>query len=137
MDKVEFLKFLNFPTIWEKANLLPDSYFELAKVEFEKEYGDTKPVGGTEHWRFGSFIFLLKADLNTSEIEMLVEAAIEDPDKPMAGGVIEELLSKELATNAILEKACTAIESNKYYYKSTDQLRNAFESGVGPYAVKP
>lgn len=136
MDKVEFLKVLGFPKIWEIHDLLPNSYFESAKIEYEKEYGNTVPDGRAEHWRFGAFIFLCRANLSANEIALLIDAAIEDSDKPMAGGVIEELLSRALASEEMLEKACQVVDGNKYYYKSSEQLRKSFRSGEGPYSTQ-
>lgn len=137
MNKIDFLNILNFPKIWEIQDLLPDSYFESAKAEYEKEYGNTIPNGGTEHWRFGAFVYLLRKKLSANEIGWLIEAAIDDPDRPMAGGVVEELISREVASEQMLEKACQAVEGNKYYCKSSEQLRKSFRSGKGPYAIKP
>lgn len=131
VDKVDFLKILNFPKIWEIQDLLPDRYFESAKEEYEKEYGNAIPSGGTEHWRFGAFVHLLKEELSANEIGWLIDAAIDDPDRPMAGGVIEELLSRELASEQMLTKACHAVEGSKYYCKSSEQLRKSFKSGKG------
>jgi hypothetical protein len=137
MDKIDFLKILNFPKIWEIQDLLPDSYFEAAKEEYDKEYGDTIPKGGTEHWRFGAFVYLLRRELSASEIGWLIDAAIDDPDRPMAGGVIEALISRSVASEQMLDKACEAVEGNKYYCKSSEQLKKSFRSGQGPYAIKP
>lgn len=137
VDKIDFLKLLNFPKIWEKQDLLPDSYFEFAKKEFEKEYGNTIPNGGTEHWRFGAFVYLLQKNLSANQIGWLIDAAIDDPDRPMAGGVIEELLSREFASEQMLARACKAVDGNKNYCKSSEQLRKNFRSGNGPYAIKP
>lgn len=137
MNKIDFLKILNFPKIWEIQDLLPDSYFDAAKAEYKKEYGDASPNGGTEHWRFGAFVYLLRSELSASEIGWLIDAAIDDPDRPMAGGVIEELISRPVASEQMLAKACEAVEGNKYYYKSSEQLKKSFRSGQGPYAIKP
>lgn len=68
---------------------------------------------------------------------MLIDAAIDDPDQPMAGGVIEELISREVASEKMLDKACQAVDGNKNYYKTSEQLRKSFRSGKGPYAIKP
>lgn len=137
MNKKDFLKILHFPKIWEIQNLLPDSYFEMAKEEYENEYGNNVPRGGTEHWRFGAFVYLLRKSLSTTELEWLIDAAIADPDKPMAGGVVEELLARSLASETMLTKACRAVESNQEYGKSSEQLRKSFQSGKGPYAITP
>lgn len=137
MDKIDFLKILNFPKTWEIEDLLPDSYFESAKQEYEKEYGNTIPNGGTEHWRFGAFVYLLRSKLSANELGMLIDAAIDDPDQPMAGGVIEELISREVASEEMLDKACQAVDRNKNYCKTSEQLRKSFRSGKGPYAIKP
>lgn len=137
MDKIDFLKILNFPKIWEIQDLLPDSYFDAAKAEYKKEYGDAIPNGGTEHWRFSAFVYLLRSELSASQIGWLIDAAIDDPDRPMAGGVIEALLSRSVASEQMLAKACEAVEGNNYYYKSSEQLKKCFRSGQGPYTIKP
>lgn len=137
MDKFDFLKNLNFPKIWESQDLLPDSYFDAAKEEYKKEYGNAIPNGGTEHWRFGAFVYLLRRELSASEIGWLLNAAIDDPDRPMAGGVIEELISRSVASEQMLDKACEAVEGNKNYCKTSEQLKKSFRSGKGPFAIKP
>jgi hypothetical protein len=137
MNKIDFLKILNFPKIWAIQDLLPDSYFDAAKEEYNKEYGEAIPKDGTEHWRFAAFVYLLRSELSASQIGWLIDAAIDDPDRPMAGGVIEELLSRSVASEQMLAKACEAVERNKYYYKSSEQLKKSFRSAQGPYAIKP
>ena len=71
------------------------------------------------------------------KLDGFINAAIDDPDRPMAGGVIEELISRSVASEQMLDKACEAVEGNKNYCKTSEQLKKSFRSGKGPYAIKP
>ncbi|WP_460050926.1 hypothetical protein [Sessilibacter sp. MAH2] len=130
MNKAVFLKMLDFPEIWSTNHLLSDEYFQAAAKEFIKEYGDIVPDDGKEHWRYGAFLHLIRGDLEADQISMLIHAAIADPDKAMAGCVIAELLSKRSASEADLLLACEAVVKNKEYYKTPEELEDAFRAGT-------
>lgn len=126
MNINEFAAAADFPNVWLSRGLLDGSFFQEQAAEFEVEYGRKKPQGGTEHWRYGSFNYWLRSDLDRERTLDLFEAALADPDPPMAGNVIKALLASPFATEQMLSDAVSAVEANRYYYVGVQELKRIF-----------
>jgi hypothetical protein len=131
MNKVQFASALNFPSIWLEAGLLPDELFDLQVGELLREYGGSKPDGGTEHWRYGAFLYWLKKDLDFKTLDALFDAAFKDPDPSMAGNVIKELVTHTLCTESLLQRAAEVVSTSKDYYVTRAELESTFAGARG------
>jgi len=69
MSKEEFLKFLDFPDEWGKLNLYSDELFnvqlkflleDIGADELNKRIVKGRYGNGSEHWRLGAFIWVIK-----------------------------------------------------------------------------
>ena len=138
MDIKAFAAAANYPTVWLTRGLLDGPFFQAQAEEFFREYRDRKPAGGTEHWRYGSFIHWLRTDIDERKTLDLFEAAIADPDPPMAGNVIKELLGRPFATEGMLSRALKAVAENRYYHVTAQALERIFSSaGFGTRDRRP
>ncbi|HRH78124.1 MAG TPA: hypothetical protein PK129_12295 [Cellvibrionaceae bacterium] len=135
METSEFLLICNFPEIWKKHSLLNETYLNKAVQDFETKYGELLPNGGTEHWRFGAMLHKLRERPESSELLLLLEAVIQDPDSVMAGTVIKEILAQKNSNLTIFKRALEAINSSKKFHVSESELRACFESKIGPYNI--
>jgi hypothetical protein len=130
MNRNILLKKLNYPAEWEKYELLDEQLISIQLDEYIKEYGSETPKGGTEHFRFGAFLFWLQKDINFKVLSSLLKVAMLDPDKPMAGAVIKEILAHKLSDESLLNKATEKVSSSKYYYATKNELEECFRSKV-------
>lgn len=128
MNINEFAAAADFPDVWLSRGLLDGPFFQEQAAEFALEYGRKKPPGGTEHWRYGAFNFWLRSDLDRTRASDLFEAALADPDPPMAGNVIKALLAGPFATEQMLSDAVRAVEADRYYYVGAQELKRIFGS---------
>src|SRR5947209_1942912 len=85
MSPTRLAEVLQYPPVWLTTGLLCEELVALQAPQVAREYGLSAPTGGTEHWRFGAFRFWLRRKLTLTELESLLEAAVTDPDPPMAG----------------------------------------------------
>jgi hypothetical protein len=126
MNKKELTACLQFPAVWLDAGLYSDELFNLQAPEFEKEYGSRIPDGGTEHWRYGAFNFILKRGPDQQTLELLLDAALIDPDMPMAGAAIRDIISHPLSTRAMLDRALAVVAKSRDYHVSPMKLERGF-----------
>jgi hypothetical protein len=116
----------DFPGIWLACGLLQGDFFAQQAVEFEREYGGVKPSGGTEHWRYASFLALLRAQPTAARLVQLLDAALADPDPPMAGNVVKDVIANPLSTEQMLSRAAEAVAANPAYYVTREELIQLF-----------
>src|SRR5687768_2753488 len=121
MNITAFAESAQFPAVWLEYGLLDGLFFEQQAAEFASEYGSRKPSGGTEHWRYAAFLSWLRAKPDASKVEQLLEAALADPDPPMAGNVIKELVANPLCTEQMLLAAMDRVAENRDYYVKADK----------------
>lgn len=126
MNKKQLVAHLQFPKLWLDAGLYSDDLFHLQAPEFEKVHGSRVPDGGTEHWRYGAFNFILKRGPDRKTLELLLEAALIDPDLPMAGAVIRDIIAHPLSTRAMLDRALAVVAKTPDYHVSPMKLERAF-----------
>jgi len=132
MNKLSFAKLLNYPAIWLDMNLLTDELFEFQSHEFQKEYGNRIPKGGTEHWRYGAFHYWLARDIDSKVLWRLLEAASVDPNQAMAGAAIKDIIKHPSSNSAILTMATDIVSQSPYFYVSAAELEKAFEQKKKP-----
>ena len=94
MSLTTFATLAEFPDAWSKHGLLDGPFSAEQAAEFEREYGSSKPNGGTEHWRYAAFLNWLRAKPDARRTGQLLEAALADPDPPMAGNIIKKLVAR-------------------------------------------
>jgi hypothetical protein len=126
MNIARFLVAANFPEPWIRHGLAEALFFKQQANAFGKEYGNSKSVGGTEHWRYGSFLYWFKKELTTIRLRELLDAAIADPDPPMAGNVLKLILAHPNATEEMLRLAQNTVNRQPYYSISADDLEMCF-----------
>lgn len=118
----------DFPDIWLDHGLMEGDFFAQQAAEFEREYGGVKPTGGTEHWRYASFLALLHAQPTAEKLVQLLDAALAEPDPPMAGNVVKEVIANRLSTEQMLARAAEAVAANSDYYVTREELVQLFKS---------
>lgn len=128
MDAELFAANAKFPQCWIEHDMLNGEFFSQQIAAFESEYGAKKPAGGTEHWRYGAFLHWLRSDPDTELLQALLAAALADPDPPMAGNVLKAIVAKPNCTPAMLKAAQDAVDSNRYYYTTAQDLRQSYQS---------
>ena len=128
MNTSHFVNSVHFPSAWHKHGLLEAGFVVQQATEFEREYGARQPTGGTEHWRHGTFLYWLRSEPSAEQLAQLLEAALHDPDPPMAGGVIKQILGSPLSTITMLEAAIQKVASSRAYYVTGEELKAAFSS---------
>lgn len=74
---------------------------------------DYHPAGATEHYRYRAFNFWLNRKPGREVYEALMEAAAADPDPPMAGAAIKDLISSYSPSPAIVELVIQAVSRSK------------------------
>jgi hypothetical protein len=126
MNKKQLAACLQYPAVWLESGLLTDELFNLQAPEYQKEYGSRVPDGGTEHWRYGAFNFILKRGPDQKTLELLLDAAIADPDMPMAGAAIRDVIAHPLSTRAMLDKALAVVSTSRDYHVSPVKLERGF-----------
>jgi hypothetical protein len=125
--KIEkFMEICQFPKEWVEYSLLPHEYLVAACAEFEKEYGLNIPKGGTEHWRYGAIVYLFKGSLDSKQLLNLLKAVIADPDRPMAGSVMKEIISHQSANELILEKVLQVVKGSKEFCVRESDIYTAY-----------
>lgn len=99
MNKIEFLKFLEFPLEWLEFKLYPDELFEIQIGEMQKDlserglesrFSEVKYGAGSEHYRYGAFCWVI-GKMNHSVLDNLRVAVKKDPDTIMRNYMIKEI----------------------------------------------
>jgi hypothetical protein len=94
--KAQFLKGYGFPPEWEAWDLYPDELFEgqLAATDDDEE------PHPDEHLRYGAFCWWVRRhrDLSEETLIQLCRLAALDPDPPMAGAAVHDILFHPKAT---------------------------------------
>ena len=100
MNKEQFLSFMDFPIEWIKLGLYSDELLNLQmedlikdlseKEELEKRINLKKYGGGSEHYRYGAFLFILrKNDLSVlDKIKIVVE---KEPDTFLKKSMLKDI----------------------------------------------
>jgi hypothetical protein len=122
MDILGFAAAADFPQEWIRGGLFDDPFFIGQANDFERHHGSARPNGGTEHWRYAAFLHLLRANPTAATLQRLLDAALADPDPPMAGNVIKDIVANRLATESMLSTALARIAENVYYCVESDEL---------------
>jgi len=126
MNTADLASLLEYPDPWLRHGLLSAPFFEEQAAMAAEEYGTQTPRGGTEHWRYGGFLYWLRQDLDRTRLQQLLEAAIADPDPPMAGNVIKDITAHRQATAEMVNLASEAVSLNRYYYVRPTELLDLF-----------
>ena len=108
--------------------MLSAKFFEDQAAQFAEEHGDREPTGGTEHWRYGGFLYWFRQALNQEQVQHLLEAALADPDPPMAGNILKVIASHPATTPQMLKTICEAAESSDDYYVNQVELQSLYRA---------
>jgi hypothetical protein len=126
MNAQDLASLLEYPSTWLERNLLLPELVSIQSAQFHSEYGSRRPHGGTEHWRYGAFLFWFKHELNEQILGYLLEAAIADPDPPMAGNILKLIVGHPKCTHSMLQAAIACVGTTRYYYTSRHELEALF-----------
>jgi hypothetical protein len=126
MSSEHLSRLLRYPEPWLKHKLLSPELVAIQGPQAHREYGEATPEGGTEHWRYAAFNYWFARELNAEELEHLLEAAIADPDPPMAGNALKSAAAHPLCTRAMVEAAKRCASSSEYYYVGPAELERLF-----------
>jgi hypothetical protein len=117
---------LEYPEPWIRHGMLSAKFFEDQAMQFAEEHGDRKPSGGTEHWRYGGFLFWFRQALNQEQVQHLLDAALADPDPPMAGNILKVIASHPATTPQMLRTLCEAAAISDNYYTNPAELQSLY-----------
>jgi hypothetical protein len=117
---------LEYPAIWLERNLLSPELVASQSEQLRDEYGENTPHGGTEHWRYGAFLSWFKKEINAQVLGYLLEAAVADPDPPMAGNILKLVAEHPKCTDSMLQTAIACAATTHYYYTSAQELKSLF-----------
>lgn len=126
MSVDRFVLEARYPPPWVKHGLASGEYFEAQARAFAAEYPNRAPEGGTEHWRYGSFLHWLRQELSELQLSHLLEAALADPDAPMAGNILKAVVAHPKSTDEMLQKAQAAVVRNIDYYIAAAELEELY-----------
>lgn len=91
MDKAGFIRLMDYPKEWSDWGYLPDTYIGDQIRDWLSEHGADQPnsgeVAGSEHYRFGAFLYWLKQEPQTGQLEKLLALTYLDKDQVMANDV--------------------------------------------------
>lgn len=126
-DKGALLHAYGFPPEWLTWDLYPD---ELFAGHIEATRDDTEPHPD-EHLRYGAFLWWLRRhrELGEETLIRLCRLAALDPDPPMAGAALHDILSHPGATEHVAEiAAALAFEHEGWHawFKAPD-VRERFQ----------
>lgn len=134
---LELVDRLRYPTVWTEKGLYPEDLYQMQLAAFVAEAQtrdilpeEYRPIGGTEHYRYGAFRYWLQRNPGSDTLHSLMEAAVADPDPPMAGAAIKDLLAAHHPTRAMIELAIQAVRRSKGYCLSEAELRALDETDV-------
>lgn len=126
---------LHYPTLWTERGLYPDDLYRVQLAAFVAEARERgippeeyRPAGGTEHYRYGAFRFWRHRNPSPAILEALLEAAVADPDPPMAGAAMKDILATYSPTRAMVELAIQAVRRSRGYFISEEELRACLQA---------
>lgn len=126
MEIHRFAQAASFPAVWLERGLLAGPFFESQARKFEHEYGTRVPEGGTEHWRYDAFLHWLRSSPSAEALEGLVEAVLQDPDRPMAGNVLLDLVALRSFNQKLLEHILARAPTRRELGVNPQRLKSAF-----------
>jgi hypothetical protein len=117
---------LEYPEPWIRHNMLSAKFFEDQAAQLAEQYGGCKPAGGSEHWRYGGFLYWFRQTLNQEQVQHLLDAALADPDPPMAGNILKIIASHPATTPQMFITLCEGAASSDYYYANQVELQSLY-----------
>jgi hypothetical protein len=122
--KSEFLRRYGFPTQWEEWGTYPDDLFQgqlAATIE------DAEPCPD-EHLRYGAFCWWVRRhrELSEEKLIQLCRLAALDPDPPMAGAAVHDILFHPMATDRVAVAVADLAEGHegwRTWFVETDKRR--------------
>jgi hypothetical protein len=94
-------KALRFPDAWFRTGLMSAELSRQQLSSLRRHFGNrSRPVNGSEHWRYGAFHFILRRVTNEEALVKLLSVAYADPElgeemvkdiqkHPLAGAAVE------------------------------------------------
>lgn len=110
-DRVQFLRSYGFPPEWEAWDLYPD---ELFHAQLNAVSDDAEPHPD-EHLRYGAFCWWVRRhrDLSEEKLIQLCRLAALDPDPPMAGAAVHDILFHPRATANVAMAVAELAQAHK------------------------
>jgi hypothetical protein len=101
MDKAHFIQHMGYPKEWLGGYLL-DAYLEDQITgwlsEHEADRSLTGEAPGSEHYRYGAFLYWLKRDPSLPQLEKLLALSYLDKDQVMATDAHRRIARAKLAS---------------------------------------
>jgi hypothetical protein len=89
---------LQFPRVWFETGLLSGEVLRMQYASLCRHFGNrSRPVRASEHWRHGAFQFILRGAKDEATLVKLLAVAYADPDKPMGGAMVKDILKHPLS----------------------------------------
>lgn len=106
--KAQFLKTYGFPPEWETWGFYPDELFE-SQLCVTADDEDPHP---DEHLRYGAFSWWIRQhrELSAETLIQLCQLAALDPDPPMSGAAIRDIMFHPTATEEVAMAAAELAE---------------------------
>lgn len=98
MNKIEFLKLMNYPMEWLDWEMYPDELFIAQRDGYKSGHEN-----GSEHDRHGAFQWCLKRNPSEDELIKLVKLSYLDAETGMGAYVRYYILKAEFCNDGIRE----------------------------------
>ena len=104
---------LRFPRAWFELNLMLPEISEQQLSGLRRHYGArSRPINGSEHWRYGAFRHLLSSAKNDSALAAILPLAYADSDSALGKAMVKDIIKHPLAgpqverSNNALQRTC-------------------------------
>lgn len=102
MDKVDFIRLMGYPKEWSEWGYLPDAYIADQMKDWLSEHKSDQPetgvIAGSEHYRYGAFLYWLRLEPRLDQLEKLLELTYLDKDQVMANDVRRRIACAKFAS---------------------------------------
>ncbi len=106
MNKSHFIQLIGYPKEWSDWGYLPDTYIADQIKDYLSEHRADQPksgdVPGSEHYRFGAFLYWLKQEPQIDQLEKLLALTYLDKDQLMANDVRRRIARARFASPEML-----------------------------------
>jgi len=93
---------LGFPREWFSPGLMPTELVRQQLSSLRRHFGTrSRPVNGSEHWRYGAFRFLLKRAKDERNLVAMLSVAYADPDESLGEQMVKDIHQHPLASSEL------------------------------------
>jgi hypothetical protein len=93
---------LQFPRVWFASRLMSPELARQQLSSLRRHFGTrSRPVRGSEHWRYGAFQFILREVKDELTLAAMLPLAYEDRDAALSDAMINDIRKHPLAGSEV------------------------------------